>query len=251
MGNEGLNLLAACLLLLPVISSGVLSKDHLVIERKLGGYGFHRDLETIIHLPNKLRKHMASSGCNLLVYQNLPSGVYADPFQVQSLKQFGLPEIVFDRNVDIEAAEYASKAHELFMFVELSTYRPHKITGHLNIEIVLPIHARYHAPSSDEASSEPRARISILHPGLYSNCSQPDMNNILRAPCSSTNSTYCDWVQVSYISYSPQVEMSIPVGEEKHKALVVSTSLAVTALIFAWLCRTIYTSKINLPHKES
>ena len=45
--------------------------------------------------------------------------------------------------------------------------------------------------------------------------------------------------------------MSIPVGEERHKPLVVTVSLFVTAVIFALLCKTIYTSQIDVPDKES
>ncbi|GFR99878.1 phosphatidylinositol-glycan biosynthesis class X protein [Elysia marginata] len=243
--------ITACCLLFPVLASGTLSKDNFVIERKLGGHGFHRDLETIIHLPHKLQSEVAGPGCILLMYQVLPAGVYADPFQIHNLNQFGFPEVVFDRIVDIEAAEYASKSHELYLFIELSAYKPNKVTGHLNIEISLPIHARYHIPFLTERGTEPRAKISILHPGLYSNCSQPDVHNTLRAPCNPSNSSYCDWAQVSYISYSPQVELSIPVGEERHKPLVITVTLLVTTVICALLCKTIFTHNSDRPDKES
>lgn len=233
------------------LASGELSKKNFVVDRKLNGNGFHRDLETIIHLPYNLRAQLAGPNCFLLMYQSLPAAVYADPFQIQNLNQFGFPKVVFDRSVDIEAAEYASKPHELYMFIDLSAYEPNETTGHLSIEISLPIHARYHAPSSASVGSGPRAKIFILHPGLYSNCSQPDEHNSLKAQCSPNDSRQCQWAHVSYQSRSSQVEMSIPVGEEKHKPLVITVTLLVTTAICAFLCKTIFTSDSDKRDKES
>ncbi|GFO02511.1 phosphatidylinositol-glycan biosynthesis class x protein [Plakobranchus ocellatus] len=239
------------LVFLPILVHGILSKEHFVIERKLSGFGFHRDLETNIHMPSKLCEYLAATGCSLLIFQVLPSGVYADPFQLKSLEMFGFPKVLFDRNVDIEAAEYVSKPHEIFMYIDLSVYKPDQTTGHLSIEVSMPIHARYHKPLPWQADSEPRATISLLHPGVYSNCSQSDEHNTLKAPCDVSNSSLCAWSHISYISYSPQVEMSIPIGQEWHKPLVVTVTLVTTIVICALLCKTLISHRDNDIDKTS
>jgi phosphatidylinositol glycan class X len=63
-----------------------------VLRRDLVGEGSHRRVSTLIKLQTQQLKSLSellSYSCELIVIERLPSGVFADPFELQHLAQRG------------------------------------------------------------------------------------------------------------------------------------------------------------------
>ncbi|XP_059141579.1 phosphatidylinositol-glycan biosynthesis class X protein-like [Physella acuta] len=211
---------------------------NLKMHWNLLGHGFHRELITTITIPDDIRTLHSNKGCSILLLQSLPPGVYADPFQLSSLVQFGGPKVLFNNDVNIEAPEYLSKTVELYIFLQVSDYKFYQSSKNTVINISLPIHARYHKPTAmKEVTHSP---ITLLHPGLYSNCSQLDPNHAISAPCSFLNNAVCQWTQLHYLSSTAPLHMTVPVGQEKDKPLVIVITLLVTFIACSFLLRAMW-----------
>ncbi|CAL1528821.1 unnamed protein product [Lymnaea stagnalis] len=227
----------------------LLPGSNLHMDRSLIGQGFHRDLNTYIVLDKDLRGLYTSPECSLLLIETLPAGVYADPFQLSSMVPFGGPKIRLDGAVNIEAAEFMSKSHELYIFVNVNLYAVDTMTEQTVINISFPIHARYHKPSSDPNVSH--STVTIFHPSLYSNCSKSDAGSFLSAPCDVSSNLLCRWEQLSYICSAAPLELMIPVGMARDKPIVILVTLLVTATICSLLIKFIWESDSQTCKKHS
>lgn len=226
----------------------VLAGSNLHMERSLIGQGFHRNLETSIVLDKDLRELYSSAQCSLLLIESLPAGVYADPFQLSSMGPVKGSEIRLDGVVNIEAAEFMSKLHELYVFINVSLYAADTKTEQTDINISFPIHARYHKPSSDPNVSHSKA--TIFHPGLYSNCSKSDGGSFVTAPCNVSSKFLCQWEQVPYICSGAPLQLIIPVGMERDKPIVIMVTLLVSITVCSLLLKFIWDSSYAQTHKK-
>jgi hypothetical protein len=224
-------------------------ENKIVLVRKLLGSGFHRDLETTVSIPRSVRTQHGSSDCAFLLFETLPPGVYADPFQVQSMVPFGGPQVLFDRAVNIEAAEFSSKPHELLIFLSMPEKKVDKEASESVFVVTLTIHARYHRASTDPSMSH--SVVNILPPGLYFNCSSLGAADTLLAPCDILNSSMCQWNHLAYKSNFPVLQLSVPVGQLKDIPLVVVTTLLVTVTVCAVLVKEIWTLPQQAHNKNS
>lgn len=62
------------------------------LKRTLIGEGSHRTVSTLIQLktqPSKSFSELLSNSCKFMIIERLPSGVFADPFELQHLVQRG------------------------------------------------------------------------------------------------------------------------------------------------------------------
>ncbi|MCI05929.1 phosphatidylinositol-glycan biosynthesis class X protein-like, partial [Trifolium medium] len=80
------------------VTSGLCPENHnsvlrlSVLRRNLVGEGSHRRVSTLIKLQTQQLKsssELLSYSCELIVIERLPSGVFADPFELQHLAQRG------------------------------------------------------------------------------------------------------------------------------------------------------------------
>lgn len=63
-----------------------------VLKRNLIGEGSHRSMLTLIKLqtqPSQSLSELLSNSCEFIIIERLPSGVFADPFELQHLAQRG------------------------------------------------------------------------------------------------------------------------------------------------------------------
>lgn len=63
-----------------------------VPKRNLIGEGSHRSVSTLMKLqtqPSNSVSELLSNSCELIIIERLPSGVFADPFELQHLAQRG------------------------------------------------------------------------------------------------------------------------------------------------------------------
>ncbi|TRY91941.1 hypothetical protein DNTS_029645 [Danionella cerebrum] len=87
--------------------------------------GFHRDLDYSVHLTP------VDHAVQLLIIQKLPSGVYMDHYQLESLRQDLDLEVLLDSEVDVEAPEFLSSEFAALIFLPSSS-----------LSVSIPIHTR-------------------------------------------------------------------------------------------------------------
>ncbi|CAI8619232.1 unnamed protein product [Vicia faba] len=109
-----------------------------VIRRHLVGEGSHRRVSTLIKLQTQ---QLLSCSCELILIERLPSGVFADPFELQSLAQRGVYDdiaVFGDTNLELPSFLSNRSAVEIHLQVDLNT-----LLQPTDISIELPLHARY------------------------------------------------------------------------------------------------------------
>ncbi|KAL5018858.1 hypothetical protein ScPMuIL_004580 [Solemya velum] len=99
-----------------------LSSPKLFIHREINKNGFHRDIAYHFFFRKDLfmPPENKDEACRLLVEESLPSGVFVDPHQIDSLHGFGGPEVLLLDKIDVEAPEYLSQPVQLYIFAALS-----------------------------------------------------------------------------------------------------------------------------------
>ncbi|KAK7507654.1 hypothetical protein BaRGS_00001589 [Batillaria attramentaria] len=139
------------LILMVVVSlsgSGV-ARDVLIdLNRQVLRDGFHRDLRTTLKLQQDDLRQLPGRPCSVLLVENLPSGLYVDTFQLENLAAVGGPQVLTDRPVDIEAPEYLSSQHKLYVYTPVPVNEG-SLDGTITIFVSLPVHVRYHKPTEN------------------------------------------------------------------------------------------------------
>lgn len=123
-----------------------------VLHRNLKGNGSHRHLTSSIRLEIEQESilELPSHYCEVIIIERLPSGVFADPFELQHLLQRGVySNIAVFGDTNLESPSFLSNrsAVEVHMDVGHDLLLSHSKESNINIE--LPLHARY--PPLDES----------------------------------------------------------------------------------------------------
>ncbi|GFZ15477.1 hypothetical protein Acr_24g0016670 [Actinidia rufa] len=163
-----------------------------VLQRYLIGEGSHRRLSSSIRLSvqpesiAELHRHF----CKIIIVEKLPSGVFADPFEIQHLIQCG-EYVLFDA-VLTEAAVFGDTNLELPSVVSnRSVVEVHMDVGYntlsgknngLEINIEIPVHARY-LPLGERGFS----RVEFGSPDIFMHC------NVEGKSHDHGCFTYADW----------------------------------------------------------
>ncbi|XP_035268613.1 phosphatidylinositol-glycan biosynthesis class X protein isoform X1 [Anguilla anguilla] len=202
--------------------------ESLKVTRDIWKMGFHRELVTTMECGRQSPEKL-----HALLVQNLPRGVFVDPYQLASLQQDTGLQALLHSKVDLEAPAYESNGLSMFVYPKRDPGRP----GHL--QAVLPIHGRYHRPSSGQGWE----RIEIEPPRLFlraNGCAQhlavaPPV--LMDAPCSGHNMSMCKWMevqlpQVLQASEKDQrhISLELPVGDWSLAVPVCGGTLLVTLL---------------------
>lgn len=112
----------------------------LALHRNLIGEGSHRRLSSSI----RLEIQVSAQSCQAIVIERLPSGVFADPFELQHLVQrkvFSNAAVFGDANLELPSFRSNRSLVEVHMRIDPSMFSgDHK---QLEINIELPLHARY------------------------------------------------------------------------------------------------------------
>ncbi|KAF3449380.1 hypothetical protein FNV43_RR10108 [Rhamnella rubrinervis] len=117
-----------------------------VLQRNLNGEGSHRHLSSSIKLNIKLEStsELHPHQCQVILIERLPSGVYADPFELQHLLQRGVcNDIAVFGDTNLESPSFLSNrsAVEINIDVGPTTWSSHK--NEVDVKVKLPLHARY------------------------------------------------------------------------------------------------------------
>ncbi|KAB5573851.1 hypothetical protein DKX38_001045 [Salix brachista] len=112
--------------------------------RNLRGEGSHRHISSTIrfHMQPYSMSQLHIPFCKVIIIERLPSGVFADPFELQHLRERGVftdIAVFGDTNLELPSVLSNQSAVEIHMRVGCTSLWGHK----LEISVDLPLHARY------------------------------------------------------------------------------------------------------------
>ncbi|RZC55358.1 hypothetical protein C5167_014202 [Papaver somniferum] len=218
-----------------------------VLHRDLIGEGSHRRLFSSLRVsiqPHTTISELPEHFCEAVVIERLPSGVFADPFELQHLVQRGgttlallhvkqINAAVFgDTNLELPSALSNRSVVEVHMDIGHNILSKH--TDELKINLELPLHARY--PPLD-GSGYSNVEVSI--PDLFIRCSTE--RNGARERCFWAKRA--EHVQ----SLADAVLWRIPSGNKAHSQIVsyvtfTAAFLSTVLIVLAAVCYSPNTS---------
>ncbi|KAI2650721.1 Phosphatidylinositol-glycan biosynthesis class X protein [Labeo rohita] len=194
------------------------------MSMKISKAGFHRDLHYSVHW-SKIDHDVQA-----LLVQKLPSGVYMDEYQLETLRRDTGLEVLLDSKVDLEAPEYLSSGFTALVF----------LSG--KHEVVVPVHGRYHRPSD----SSKWVKVDIESPRLLLRSDQcqtlsPGVRHVMfDAPCTVSNHSICSWIEILHLEDNGGVSLEIPVGDSSMIVTVCVVTVLTTVLSCAYLLTNIW-----------
>lgn len=192
------------------------SANAVKVQLDIRGKGFHRYSHTALMLPFSHLKDLfcfrevevsfdaitlTSENCKFMVKWNIPPGAYVDPYQMQNL--INNQSLHFTSDVNVEHMMHLSPSLTFY-----SCASPNCSGRQCSLSQVIPIHARYHLPSSTTHS-----HVQLSSPKLFSSCQA----NFL--PCFNETLEQCGWETIP--TDILKKEFDIPVGDV-HLSLLVN-----------------------------
>lgn len=186
---------------------------------KITKAGFHRDLIYSVEWGK------VDHDVKALLVQKLPSGVYMDEYQLETLRHDTGLEVLLDSKVDLEAPEYLSSGFTALVF----------LSG--KHEATVPVHGRYHRPSN---SSQKCVTVEIQAPRLFLRSDQcvSHRHEATEAPCTVRNHSLCSWMEI--LQDSGSVSLEIPVGDSSMLLSVCVGTVLTASLSCVFLLRSIW-----------
>ncbi|KAK3598853.1 hypothetical protein CHS0354_008595 [Potamilus streckersoni] len=208
-----------------VVSSNIVA----TVSRTIDKNGFHRNLRTEISIPRESIHFKPSTGdiaCAVLLEETLPSGAFVDPYQLESLRAFGGPDVLCLHDVDTEKPEFLSQPLTIFIFSHL-----HLHEGHWTSNVTIPIHMRYQRPFQ----RQDYVTVTFLNPALFLRCPDTadtgEYDNIeIVFACDSMNQAVCTWFRIDYTSTKGNLDVQVPVGRLEHLPFVIGATIIITLL---------------------
>lgn len=198
--------------------------SEIILRQEVLKDGFHRDLLIKVKFGESIEDLQT---CRLLIKQDIPAGLFVDPYELASLRERNITEAVMvSENFDIEAPNYLSKESEVLIYARQDSQCVDCF------QAFLPVHYRYHRPHSHDGETS----IVVNHPDLLMFCDQefPILkcwaHSKVAAPCALENEDICQWNKMKYKSVYKNVTLQVPVGLTIHTSLVCSVTLFVTIL---------------------
>ncbi|XP_030072075.1 GPI alpha-1,4-mannosyltransferase I, stabilizing subunit [Microcaecilia unicolor] len=204
---------------LVINGGGETTCQKVTVIREILSNGFHRDLLTKVELAAV--EHTA--GCGVIFKEHLPRGLYVDPYQLTSLQQHNVTEVLLLDHIDVEAPEYLSLEHTLLVYAKPDP----ECDGCFSATV--PIHTRYHRPSEQHEE----ALVNLLNPQLLVRCNTGLLLKMCQvypeedAPCSVKDSTTCRWTGVMFKPV-PELILQVPVGLKQHELVVCTVTFLAT-----------------------
>ncbi|CAJ1973095.1 unnamed protein product [Sphenostylis stenocarpa] len=214
------------------VSSGLCEPDNLDfvlrlsdLKRNLTGEGSHRTVSTSIKFQIKSLSELLSYSCEFIIIERLPSGVFADPFELQHLVQRGVFSdiaVFGDTNLELPSFMSNRSAVEIHLVVD-----PNVLQRPTDLNIELPLHARYQSLNESGYST-----VEFGAPDMLARCNTKE----------KVENPYCffklekDGVNL----YGPRIVWRIPSGIKTHANLVsaftfIAASLSTLAIVVSSL----------------
>ncbi|KAM8953214.1 GPI alpha-1,4-mannosyltransferase I, stabilizing subunit, partial [Pelodytes ibericus] len=212
----------------------------LVVKREILNKGFHRDLVTTLDLKDFSEQ---VNSCRILLQENLPSGLFLDPYQLSSLRQHNLTEVQLLTPSDVEAPEYLSTGQTALVYT-----KPDPAACAHCYRSTVPIHLRYHRPSADSHD----VSFTLREPQLLIHCNKDSPPNgcshfpVVEASCGLDVETACRWLHLPYTAVPGTVMLQVPVGISQHTPVVCIVTIAVTLICTGMILTAVYKHDLNL-----
>ncbi|CAA0841867.1 Unknown protein [Striga hermonthica] len=201
------------------------------LHRLVIGEGSHRHLSTSLRfkLQRKLKSHLTAQSCEVIIIERLPSGVFADPFELQHLVERGVftdAAVFGDKNLELPSFRSNQSVVEIHMSIASKVLSKTEDDSEVNLE--LPLHARY------QPLGHGFSRVEFGQPDVFICCGLklkvPDMN-CMPFPISDMLQNNC----------SPVI-WEIPCGSHEHAGLVsaVTFGFAIVAAMIIVLVSVCY-----------
>lgn len=130
-----------------LLDNAKLAPRLLALQRTLIGEGSHRRLSSSIKLQvnqESEKSQPPTHFCKLIVIERLPSGVFADPFELQHLHQRGVfTDVAVFGDTNLEAPSFLSNRSIVEVHKNIGSNVLSAEKDGLEIDIQLPLHARY------------------------------------------------------------------------------------------------------------
>uniref|UniRef100_A0A5B7BE30 Putative phosphatidylinositol-glycan biosynthesis class X protein n=1 Tax=Davidia involucrata TaxID=16924 RepID=A0A5B7BE30_DAVIN len=211
-----------------------------VLHRYLIGEGSHRRLSSSIRFntqPGSISE-LPVHFCEAIIIERLPSGIFADPFELQHLLQRGVfrdAAVFGDTNLELPSVASNRSVVEIHMDVGPNVLSRHENGLEINIE--LPLHARY-PPVEEHGFS----RIEFGTPDLFIRCSIEGKSHNQSCLFMSNND--------SAGSKNGAVVWKVPCGIKEHAgAVFVVTYLSAVVSALLIVLTSIYYSEIQTSAK--
>ncbi|KAL2899808.1 Phosphatidylinositol-glycan biosynthesis class X protein [Bienertia sinuspersici] len=198
------------------------------LERHLIGEGSHRRLASSIKFSMQpdLIADFSSHICEVIVIERLPSGVFADSFELQHLVHRGVFKDAFvfgDTNLELPSFLSNQSIVEIHLDAALNNSAGKEIPLELTMEI--PLHARY--PPLEESGY---SKIRFGAPDLFMRCKLHPAQGCSLSP-----------ITTGHVLEFGDIIWSMPAGVKAHSRIVsvatfVSALLSATLIIIASLC---------------
>ncbi|XP_009797522.2 uncharacterized protein LOC107814814 [Nicotiana tabacum] len=137
------------------------------LHRKLIGEGSHRCLSSSLRLkmPSESISRPPKS-CEVIIVERLPSGVFADPFELQHLVQRGvLREAAVFGDTNLELPSFRSNRSLVEVHLKMGSNLISEQKDEQEIHMELPLHARY------QPLGHGFSRVEFASPDLFLRCS--------------------------------------------------------------------------------
>jgi len=209
------------------------------VMRRIFNPGFHKEILSEVEL--MLTTTVLPDRCSLLIEETMPRGAYVDPDLVKDSRQLTGLRMYIPAKVNVEAPEFESEAHRVFIFRHLEVQENLRVTA-----VSVPVSLRYHRPAPAAPDGlVPPATVKILNPRLMIACEGEDLllncsSRRVTTFCDETGHDKCDWLNVPYKINVPSVEVSVPVGNSDHASLVVGVTTFITCGATIYLLITMY-----------
>ncbi|KAL2538942.1 phosphatidylinositol-glycan biosynthesis class X protein [Forsythia ovata] len=140
----------------------------LSVHRNLIGEGSHRQLSSSIRIKmqGESKFKLPAQSCQVIIVERLPSGVFADPFELQHLVQCGVftdAAVLGDTNLELPS--FRSNRSVVELHVQMGSNMLLESKDALEVNLGLPLHARY-APLGHGFS-----KFELGPPDLFMRCS--------------------------------------------------------------------------------
>ncbi|MED6222113.1 hypothetical protein PIB30_061303 [Stylosanthes scabra] len=189
-----------------------------VLKRNLIGEGSHRHVSTMIKFQSQQSESLSQilSSCDLIVIERLPTGVFADPFELQRLVQrrvFNEVDVFGDTNLELPSFLSNRSAVEIHPAVD-----PNKLLEPTDMKIELPLHARYQ-PLNESGYS----MVELGTPDMLLRCSAKEKSKNQSCFFKLTNNN-------ADVTYESDVLWRIPSGKKAHSDLVFAITFSAALL---------------------
>ncbi|KAH9617872.1 hypothetical protein KSS87_018617, partial [Heliosperma pusillum] len=204
------------------LGSHTLVSRLLGLERHLIGEGSHRRLSSSIKfsVQQDLSPHFLSQMCEVIIIERLPSGVFADPFELDHILQRGVFKDAYvfgDTNLELPSFLSNQSVVEIHLDAALGASAEQEIVKEIKVEF--PLHARY---PPLEKSGYSTVKFDI--PDLFLRCKSKTHVEEPVQTCLLTPIADSDGLKVH------EIKWSIPAGMDAH-AKTVSVVTFTVALI--------------------